>query len=456
MQQKWRAFQVLGAIYLLTAAAFATPPCGKNLAKSARYVVIVDGFSSGNLLAPAIKAYGYTPIHLLSSADMPANALASLNWNDFDKKLRFTHRNDEATLEALKEFPIDYVIPGSEAGVLLADRLSEKLGVQTNGTRLSPARRNKYLMAETMRAAGVRAVRQFQSTSLEEILRRAPEMGKVVVMKPVASAGTQGVFFTHNDEERRQAFREIMGDGTPGTNAYGEPNESVLVQELLDGPEYMVDLMTLNGEMIVTDAAIYQKTEANGSPAVYLGAKFVSYEEIDALGIVEYLREVQKALGIFNGPGHAEVKIVERDGKKVPVLVEIGARMAGGGMPVLARKACGSSQVETWMETLFAPDKFRERLKAPYRLRGGRMVCLIARKSGTLAAMPYRERIEQLPSFSRWKMRIHPGDPLPLTTNFLDYPGHIELVHADEDQIVRDMEQIRAWEAEPDFYMLAP
>jgi hypothetical protein len=57
-------------------------------------------------------------------------------------------------------FPILAVIPGAEPGVELADRLSSRMGLRSNGEAASLSRRNKYLMGEAVRAAGVRAVKQ--------------------------------------------------------------------------------------------------------------------------------------------------------------------------------------------------------------------------------------------------------------------------------------------------------
>ena len=52
------------------------------------------------------------------------------------------------------------VLAGSEPGVELADKLSHRLRLRTNGEELSVARRNKYLMGEAVRAAGIRTVKQ--------------------------------------------------------------------------------------------------------------------------------------------------------------------------------------------------------------------------------------------------------------------------------------------------------
>lgn len=58
---------------------------------------------------------------------------------------------------------------GAESGVELADRISERMGLRTNGIALSEARRNKYVMGETVRRAGVRAVKQLRSAEWREI-----------------------------------------------------------------------------------------------------------------------------------------------------------------------------------------------------------------------------------------------------------------------------------------------
>jgi hypothetical protein len=64
-----------------------------------------------------------------------------------------------AAIQALP-FPIIAVIPGGETGVELADRLSNRMGLRTNGETASLARRNKFYMGEAVRNAGVRAVKQ--------------------------------------------------------------------------------------------------------------------------------------------------------------------------------------------------------------------------------------------------------------------------------------------------------
>jgi biotin carboxylase len=126
------------------------------------------------------------------------------------------------------------VIAGAETGVELADALSERMGLRTNGSALSEARRNKYVMGETIRAAGVRAVKQLKSSSWHEIEAYVTEWNPnpfKVIVKPVDSAGSDGVTLCHSISEIKQIFEYLIGR----VNGLGATNSGVLVQEYLEG-----------------------------------------------------------------------------------------------------------------------------------------------------------------------------------------------------------------------------
>ena len=59
-------------------------------------------------------------------------------------------------------------IAGGEAGVDLADALSEHLGLRTNGTDV-PNRRDKKIQQELIRKMGLRSVRQAGGSKFEEV-----------------------------------------------------------------------------------------------------------------------------------------------------------------------------------------------------------------------------------------------------------------------------------------------
>merc|ERR1719410_219315 len=153
------------------------------------------------------------------------------------------------------------------------------------------------------------------------------------------SAGSEDVTLCHSMEEAKAAFNKIMNK----INVLGVRNEAVLVQEYLEGTEYIVDTVSCNGKHKVVAVWEYDKRPVNGGGFVYFGVHFRPVVgKIKEL--VDYQLKVLDALGFTHGPGHGEVKFC----KGAPVLIEVGARCHGGeGFSMqLARKCAGYSQID--------------------------------------------------------------------------------------------------------------
>jgi biotin carboxylase len=109
-------------------------------------------------------------------------------------------------------------------------------------------------------------------------------------------------------------------------NGLGLMNNEVLVQEYLDGQEYVVDMVSRDGVHKVVALWECDKRAVNGAHFVLHGyiPTVISSEHHDQL--VAYQKKVLTALGILNGPSHGELKWCHGE----PVLVEVGARCHGG------------------------------------------------------------------------------------------------------------------------------
>lgn len=235
-------------------------------------------------------------------------------------------------------FDIIAVIPGAETGVELADQLSWKMGLRSNGVEKSLARRNKYHMGELVRQAGVRAVKQAVCTTIEQVdeflKTLVPKGGSLnnlqCVVKPVQSAGTDDVFLCKSADEARTAFHKIIGT----INGIGLLNENVLVQEFLVGKEHVVDKVSRDGVHKIVAIWQYDKRPVNGAAFVYFGMKLCPSDTPQAKALIEYADKVLDALEINHGPSHMEVMlntIVENGVTRYePCLVEVGARCHGG------------------------------------------------------------------------------------------------------------------------------
>jgi len=183
------------------------------------------------------------------------------------------------------------VIPGAESGVLLADQLSIEMGTRNNPIELSKARRNKYDMGETIRASGLRAVRQHCGHTWEataSFLEEWKPSPFLCVAKPIQSAGSDDVIKCTSLAEVKEAFYKINGT----MNRLGVINEGVLVQEFLNGPEYVVDSVSRDGLHKITAIWEYDKRAANGHFNVYFGTYLRAASGQLEESLVKYAKQV--------------------------------------------------------------------------------------------------------------------------------------------------------------------
>ena len=240
-------------------------------------------------------------------------------------------------------------------GVELADGLSERMGLRTNGTALSEARRNKYVMGETIRSAGVRAVKQLKASTWAEISSFLEDWKPTpfkVIVKPMDSAGSDDVTLCLSVEEVRHAFGNIIGK----VNGLGLVNRELLVQEYLEGQEYVVDMVSRDGIHKVAAIWAYDRRSVNGAGFVCFGQRLLAASSEHCAELIAYQKKVLDAIGIKNGPTHGEVKWCKGE----PVLVEVGARCHGaeGAWKEITERFYGIDQVQMTIDAYLLPECF--------------------------------------------------------------------------------------------------
>ena len=274
-----------------------------SLAKKDRgvFVGVVDPFSTGAIIASLLYEQGYKVVAIYSANLEQLGNLQNLVplglKLTFEAVLGFSNVDD--MLKSLKDLPAPVIalIAGAETGVELADQLSERMGLVTNGTALSEARRNKYVMGETIRAAGIRAVKQLRATTWGEISSWITEWNPMpfkVIVKPMDSAGSDDVTLCQSIVDVQNAFGNIMGK----VNGLGLVNKAVLVQEYLEGQEYVVDMVSREGEHKVAAIWAYDRRPANGAHFVCHGQRLLMENDNLCPELVAYMKKVVTALGI--------------------------------------------------------------------------------------------------------------------------------------------------------------
>jgi len=416
----------------------------------ARTVVMVDVYAPTMRLAQAFADAGCAVVRLRSTPEVP-DVYRAPGGDAGDGLFADTivHQGDvDLTLKLVAEHAPVAVVTGGELGVELADRLSEALGLTSNGTALSAARRDKYLQIETVRAAGLRATRQLSVTDAAQLTRWHEALGGPIVVKPVRSAGNDGVAFCDTPQEAIAAYRAVKG----ARNIFSLRNDAVVAQEYLAGSEYVVNTVSRDGRYRATDVWRYTKISANGVRDRISGAVLVPPTAPEWGQLVGYAGDVLDALQVRHGPAHHEIMLTD-DG---PCLVEVGVRLCGADTAAQALLAAGESQVERTVQAYLDPEAFLADVDRPRTVhRHVAMAFLTSPVSGTLRGYPLLDQVRAVESCHEIQVGVEPGGHLPLTIDDTTEPMMVVLAHPRPEVVARDLATI-GWLDGHGFYDVEP
>ncbi len=426
------------ALYFEHTAAIEGRPC----------IVMVDAYAAARSLVLTFRDQGCSIVRVQSTRDVPYVYRASPHVPE-DFTAQIVHDGDlDATLRAVSAFAPAAVVCAGESGVELADLLADRLGLPGNGTALSAARRDKHLMIETVRAAGLRAARQLRATDPDELAAFHRRLGGRLVVKPLRSAGSQGVSFCDTPQESAAALRRLTG----AEDVFSRPNQGAVAQEYLPGTEYMVNTVSRDGRHHLCDVWRTGRLTANGVVDLCDALSLIDAGERVVEPLRAYAFDVLDALGIRHGPAHLEIRMTP-DG---PCLVEVGARIAGGGIPACAGLGIGESQLEWTVEAFLRPEAFHARAGTPYRVRRFTAIAgMVSPVAGALSEYRGIEEIERLESFHGLVTPVKPGQRIERTVDDLTYPVVVTLLHDLEEVVQRDLNTIRHLDGAA-FYGLGP
>jgi biotin carboxylase len=420
-------------------------------------VVVVDAFSTGANMAAMLSEWGYRLVLVFSEKESPVKSMISKGTTteptlvvQHDNSLANQEEALQATLKEIKNCgsPVLAILPGAETGVELADRLATKYKTRTNGVANLRLRRDKFLMHEEVRKAGLRHAKQALCHNEEDVrlfFSSLPEP-KACVVKPNESAGSDLVTKCKTLEEALAAFASIHGK----VNSLGQVNRGALMQEFLSGTEYVIDGVSRDGEYKCTAIWRYDKRTVNGENFVYYGMFLCDGHGRKEAAMIEYAMKVNASLGILQGPSHMEVMWCA-DG---PCLVEVGARCHGGEgswLPV-AKECIGYTQVDVTLNCYLRPDLFDALPSVPTLVKRGAEVFLVAlesvvgREGSHVKSIPGVDEIAEFQSFRRMELLTQPGKLLLPTKDTFSCPGTVQFVNEVPAKLLSDYERVRELE----------
>lgn len=362
----------------------------------------------------------------------------------FDEIIYFKKDNQQEILNNLKKDGISFVQSGREYSLEFSDEIAAQLCPKyANNPSTTFQRVDKFEMQEAIRKFGLRATLQHKLVHAKMTKNDRDKLEKFhypVILKPLEASGSLGINVCITFSEIQKSFKESMGKRTP----LGSIVEGVVVQELLQGDEYIVDSMSLGGQHATTCVFRYGKTLHDQTP-IYRYADVISFKTDEAKSCCEYIKKTLHAIGLNNGLSHAELFLTPEG----PCLVEVNARISGlrGFLNHVARRVFGINQVDVLAEIIKNPTDIQKYLSLYSEERcHGRVVVIQNFHQKILSEFNSKGLLQSLPSYDCYQSFIKSGQQHHGAKVLSDAIAFVSLVHSNQQQIEEDSERIWEWE----------
>lgn len=331
-------------------------------------IIIVDCISTGTNFIMDIVNMGYHPIILELKADPNDiegyKQKMELEYSkiEYDYDLIYEQDTYKKTLDMVRNLDPILVIPGNEHGVVLATKLANDLDLLCNPIENLDAMTKKDKMHERLAENGLRYIRGKVIYSVEEAIDfYDSESLKEVVLKPTYSSGSVSVRICLNKDEMIKHVEELFNR----TNRFGDQITEILVQERIDGEEYVVNTVSNAGIHRITTIWKYSKVKTADGAFIYDSVESVNDLSLGEAEMIEYAYDVADAIGIKYGAVHGEYMIDDNG----PVLIEVNCRVMGGHLPCeFCDKVSGQHETDSTLDSYLNPERFFEKRKERYNL----------------------------------------------------------------------------------------
>jgi hypothetical protein len=327
------------------------------------------------------------------------------------------------------------VIPWDEESILLGTALGEALNLGWNSRKVIERCRNKAVMKAHLRKSG--RVRVNASAVVRDAAGVRAFQQRVgswpIVVKPTGGAGSEHVFFARHEADLLRRCQQVLESGS------GE----VLLEEYVGGIEFCVNgQVDRAGDLLVTDVWVYDRRASHGFDNLYFETTTVGASDPRFVQLAEYAARVVEALGVRRAPIHLEVKV----DAKGPCIIEIGARLAGGNLPVLAGRLHGRSLVELAAchylgELPGSPSDVDYARYDHWRAKVVLGVQPVALRR--IRAVRGMAEVQGLPSFAEVGFVRPVGTGAPQTIDLETRGWEVYLISDDPDQVARDGRKVR-------------
>jgi biotin carboxylase len=238
---------------------------------------------------------------------------------------------------------IDQVVPLDDFEVETAAHLREHMRLPGMGLSLAKHFRDKLAMRSVAQAAGVRVppfTGVFHYDTLREFMARVPPPW---LLKPRSEASAMGI-------KKLQQASELW----PLLDSLGDRQSHYVLEQFVPGEVFHVDGLVWEGELLFTAPHQYGRPPMD----VYHGGgvfytRTMDWEAPETRALLDFNRQLLKALGMVRGATHAEYIRAHGDGHYY--FLECAARVGGANIAETVEYATGLNLWAEWakMEICF-------------------------------------------------------------------------------------------------------
>jgi S-sulfo-L-cysteine synthase (3-phospho-L-serine-dependent) len=369
-------------------------------------------------------------ITLIDKGNSPFNRLADyIIYSD-----PFTTENWETVYEQVSRIDkvrkITAVLPMSDLSVELAAIINEKLGLKGLNTKIASFTRNKARLRELMRDHNLNVPKfiEIDKKSINTAKIFSKQVGYPVVIKPVNSAGSLGVYCCTDERSLEKNFINIFNE---------TKTQHVIVEEFLDGPEISVEAISQNGEIVFSCLTEKVKIdEENFVEKSHIIPCDIPNDQAEI--IMKEVDKLLKLIGLTNGISHTEVKLTS----KGPYIIEMASRAAGAYLPDLIELAYGINPFDLWIKSITSTTKIQTISK---KLKRYASVSFFYPKIGQIKLIPYPNELDSsyLDGLIDFGSYCRNGDYFnkPVTSNF-DRIGHIVVTASNKEELKKRIDKL--------------
>jgi biotin carboxylase len=230
----------------------------------------------------------------------------------------------QAIVEYAKDKPLDAILSVDDSASLVAARASAALGLPHNSPQAAEAARNKFVMRTLLRQHAVPVPDFRLYSTADDLTLIAAQTTFPCVVKPLDLNGSRGVIRADDADQLKAAITRLSKllhrlDRTPGPKQF-------LIEDFIAGFEVALEGLLDRGHLHVL--ALFDKPDPLDGPffeeTIYVTPSRLSADVQQV--IAKCAADSARALGLRDGPMHAELRVNERG----PWLVEVAGRSIGG------------------------------------------------------------------------------------------------------------------------------